>query len=240
MKNFLFILGFWVISWPILAIQPTNGEQWYVYNGNYRIGSKWGWWFDSQFRMDSDFGRMRQSVLRPGVMYFLDDRTSLTTGYAMVSTDARETERGFLREHRAWQQFLHSDSYGSNLSAIHRLRTEQRFMEQPNLLSDDDLRSIYSSMHRIRLLSRWLYTMIEPEGNRPGLYGAVQSELFVKIKHKQEVFDQNRFMAGGGLVFAQGTRLEFGYLNKMFNPGSREDEMTHIVQFSVLQNLRWE
>jgi len=89
-----------------------------------------------------------QGVLRTGIMYYLNDVTKITAGYAWINYFPDEGHAAVSRpEHRPWQQIQWQTQYPkSNLS--HRLRLEERYRRK--ILNDSTLADGYNFNFRVR------------------------------------------------------------------------------------------
>jgi len=89
-----------------------------------------------------------QGVLRTGIMYYLNDVTKITAGYAWINYFPDEGHAAVSRpEHRPWQQIRWQTQYPkSNLS--HRLRLEERYRRK--ILNDSTLADGYNFNFRVR------------------------------------------------------------------------------------------
>src|SRR5262249_4607206 len=60
-------------------------QTWLAYLNQTRLSNKWGVWLDLHLRTKEDFfTNFSQSIIRPGLTYYLSDATKLTVGYAYV------------------------------------------------------------------------------------------------------------------------------------------------------------
>ena len=121
-----------ILSWSILLClagkTQTGPYGWagVFVNGPYQ--KKWGLHLDVQFRSDEGISQIQTMLFRPGIHYRLDDRNTLTLGYAYVPSFARRTGVvAFTPEHRLWQQWIRQQKI-RNQVLTHRLRIEERFI----------------------------------------------------------------------------------------------------------------
>lgn len=238
MKNLLLTLAFCISLTQNLAAQTTNTSNynnWFTYFAQYRFDPRWAMHLDVQFRADDAVQRVNQSLLRAGAQYFFRPDLNVTLGYAYVNTFSSSAS-DYLTEHRIWQQLIYNQSFG-NVNMTHRLRLEQRFVENPAVEKGD-----YNTGHRVRYFNR----TILPMGNNPNAkaapYLALQNEAFVNFASSainKNVFDQNRLLVAFGMLYEKHTRLEIGYMNQWINPASGGNVTNHILHFSVLQTLNF-
>src|SRR5436190_5814857 len=64
----------------------TVQQAWFGYFNQTRFSDKWGLWTDIHLRTKKDFvSDLSQSILRFGLIYYINDDTKLAVGYAYVS-----------------------------------------------------------------------------------------------------------------------------------------------------------
>lgn len=198
-------------SWTLITAQTTldSDKKWLVYA-------------EAQPRVGDDISRLERLLLRPAVGYNYTEKTSLYLGYAWTPTfyDTHYNE-DFRNEQRIWQQVLHKhDAFG--MSWQHRLRQEQRFIDDAS-----------STSHRTRYLLRGSYRLSELYNT--GLTG--YNELFVTEnsvrRGPRAGFDRNRFFFGPYIVAGAG-RYEVGYLGEYGKRFGSDDRM--INAFMVTAN----
>lgn len=236
MKNLFCILFFSALLSGNLSGQTTpvsNYNNWFTYFGQYKLHSRWAVHFDAQFRADNKVQRVNQSLLRAGAQYFFQPNLNVTLGYAYVNTYS-ESAFAYFTEHRIWEQLLYNQAIGKT-TMIHRLRLEQRFVE--NLASEEDQ---YNTGHRLRYFNRTIFPLGKKSNAKAAPYIALQDEIFINFASpdiNKNAFDQNRFLIALGILHQKHTRLEIGYMNQLLNPASGENVTKHILHFSILQVL---
>lgn len=237
-KNCCLFFAFTVLFAQQLIGQSANDSHynnWFTYFAQYKFSPRWGMHLDVQFRADDKVQRIRQSLLRAGAQYFVRPDLNVTLGYAYVNTYSASASNYFT-EHRIWQQLIYNQSFGKN-GMTHRLRLEQRFVENPVAENDD-----YSTGHRIRYFNRVIFPFGKNPDAKAGPYAALQDEVFFNFASSginKNVFDQNRLLVAFGILYQKHTRLEIGYMNQWLNPSAGEDVSNHMLHFSVLQTLNF-
>ena len=211
------------------AFADTSQQQmgWGGWFNSHRLSERWSYVSDVQLRSGDAWEEAQNLLLRPGVSYFFDNRNNVTLGYAWIATLNNPGDN--LVEHRIWQQYIHTQS-SSRAAFTHRVRLEQRFVEQQN--RGDRLFS-----QRLRYFLRSVVPLSSsPSSFSSGPFIAIQNELFFNIQHEQNVngklFDQNRLLLAAGYRLSSRYDIELGYLNQFIN-GRRDDTMNHIVQFGL-------
>lgn len=236
MKNHLCILIFIALFSGNLAGQTTpvsNYNNWFTYFGQYKLSPRWAVHLDVQFRADNKVQRVNQSILRAGAQYFLQPNLNITLGYAYVNTYS-EGAFAYFTEHRIWEQLLYNQAIGK-VFMIHRLRLEQRFVENPANEPDE-----YFTGHRLRYFNRTIFPLGKKQHEKAAPYLALQDEIFINFASSdinKNAFDQNRFLVAFGILHKKHTRLEIGYMNQLLNPASGANVTRHILHLSVLQVL---
>ena len=233
MRISLFLLTM-LCSLSQLAIAQTQHQStgWLFLMNNTKISKRWGTHLDVQLRSSDQFSLLRNFMFRPGLTYFINDKSDVTLGYLLNETfsgqDMIGTRNNTLTEHRIWQQYIYKHKI-STVNVSHRLRLEQRFMEQN---AGQDL---------FAQRFRYFFRMILPleKGKQDfdkGPFAALQNELFFNVQNKGKlngsVFDQNRAYLAAGYRFSKKMDLEVGYLNQAVK-GLRQNSMNHAVQLAL-------
>jgi hypothetical protein len=184
--------------------------------GQFKKGSSWGYFFESQVRVNpaESANRGNRILVRPAIRYIINSEWSLAAGYGWTPNLSP-----FLNESRLWEQVTFQKSIQSG-SIQSRTRIEQRDIEGLNDIS-----------HRVRELVRWNYR----KASSPiGL--AVWDELFINLNTPggsiTSGFDQNRAFIGPALYFAntEGStlRMEAGYMSLL-----QEELHTHVFAVNL-------
>ena len=180
----------------------------YFYNFGFD-DSKWGIQGDIQYRDWEGMGDMEQLLLRSGFTYQPEDTNLLFTfGYANITSGAPGDSTANAVESRVYQEALIPQTVGERFLFTHRLRYEQRWVEN----QDFRTRYRYNLFLNIPLNN----TSLE-EGT---IYLALYNELFINGQknigsgRRVELFDRNRAYAGLGYVFGPRSRVQFGWMNQ--------------------------
>ncbi|MBB2150386.1 DUF2490 domain-containing protein [Pedobacter gandavensis] len=215
-----------------LAIAQTSNQStgWLFLMNNNKLSKKWGTHLDVQLRTGDQFSHLRNVMFRPGLTYFINDKSDVTLGYLWNQTyipvaNASDIQ---LTEHRIWQQYIYKHKINVfNLS--HRFRLEQRFIEQQQ---GDDLFA-----QRLRYFARVMLPLAKGQTNfQKGAFAALQNELMFNVQHKGNInghfFDQNRAYLAGGYRFSKKLDLEAGYLNQ-FQKMRNGQSINHVIQLAL-------
>jgi hypothetical protein len=191
-------------------------RSWSSYFGDHRLSKHWGFHFDGQFRKDlrKDWN---QSLLRPGVNFYLGKKVFLSQGYVWIRTESRGT---VTPEHRSWQQLQYMPK-ALGVMMNHRFRLEQRWISLPQ-------------GHRYQNRFRYFYRTELPVSSR--YFVGLQNEVFLGFGQNRgnAVYDQNRAYISIGKRFGPIGRLETGYMyqNILLRDGvSREHNHILVVSF---------
>ena len=199
--------------------------------------SPFRWWLDGHYRLLDDAGGFNQSIVRPGIGYYLGDDHTLWGGYAWIRTSPIGPGNDF-NEHRLWQQWTFAPKM-DRFSFLHRSRLEERFVE-----TDSDVGI------RWRQLFRTQYTLSdsdsvlnsEPQSELPSVteWSLIGwDEAFFNLNDTdwgaRTGFDQNRAFFGVGFKpdKADSLRFEVGYLNQFIYRGAAADTMNHIFSINL-------
>ncbi|MCC7135460.1 MAG: DUF2490 domain-containing protein [Nitrosomonas sp.] len=189
------------------------------------------YWVEGQGRFGNDTSRFSQGMVRNGLGYAVNDKTSVWLGHAWVPTSLPFAARKAFDEHRIWQQLLWSDkfSFGTLTS---RTRLEQRFFS--GLPRSED------TGYRFR---QFIKLSIPLPSISPAFGLAFYDELFINLNNTdsglRDGFALNRGFAGVFYRLNQHTVFEIGYLNQFINTkkNPRSDLMQHILAVQLFMNF---
>ncbi|MCX2432934.1 DUF2490 domain-containing protein [Pedobacter sp. GR22-10] len=212
MRNvLLFSFLLFMLNGKLLAQTQHQNTGWFMFLNNTKFNDKWGLQFDLQLRSADDWSNVRNTLVRPAIQYFINDKSNVALGYLWQTTQNRldGTSNNFLHEHRIFEQYIFNHKLKS-IYASHRFRVEQRFIERTN----DDVFA-----QRFRYFFRLIQPLkkTEPTFTR-GAFVALQNEVFLNFQNKDKlnnsVFDQNRLYLAAGYRFSKKIDLEVGYMNQ--------------------------
>ncbi len=189
--------------------QNSDLGNWLIYIGSKKIDSKWNIHNEVQYRNYNAVGDLEQLLLRTGVGYNLSpNNNNILLGYGFIRSENYDAnnEKSANNEHRVYQQFTTKQSFG-RVSWQHRYRLEERFVE-----SGFKLRFRYFLAAKVALN--------KPTLEKNTIYLSAYNEVF--INNKNTFFDRNRMYGGLGYVLNKNVKLELGYMNQLFNVGSRD------------------
>jgi len=213
MKNIILIV-FGALSFN-LSFGQTSFDQdqqgaWYMYFWNTTFGdSNFGLQGDVQYRNWDLGGDLEQLLLRGGITYSPKDAgVKFTLGYGNITTGQFGESKESSGESRIYQEALFPQKLGNRFFLNHRLRYEQRFVD------NQDLRTRY----RYNL---FLNVPINAEKiELKTVYLALYNELFINGQRKisqesrVEIFDRNRSYAALGYVLRDNLKVQLGIMRQ--------------------------
>ena len=224
----------------VLAQKHTQKieQAWAAYFNQTRFSNKWGMWLDAQLRTKDDFfNGLSQSLIRPGVTYYVNDNVRLTAGYAHFWFYPADNHNKITQpEHRLWQQVQWFTKYKRNRT-IQALRLEERYRRK--ILNDSTLASGYTFNYRLRYNFSWQIPLSK-EIKKGSWALVLNNEVFVNFGKQitYNYFDQNRFFTGFAYNTTPASYLQLGYMNIFQQLASGNNyRSTHIARVGYLHNL---
>lgn len=201
---------------------------WYMYFFNKQFkNSQFGIQGDYQFRF-WDFGSdLEQILLRTGATYRPKNADIMfTLGYANITSGAFGENDETTVEHRIYQEALFPQKIGSRFLITHRIRYEQRWVE------DQDFRTRY----RYNLFLNVPFN--DTKLDKGVYYAAFYNELFINGEtdigegRSVQLFDRNRTYLGVGYGVRKNMRVQLGWMRQTtVNWGKNQ------AQFSLHHNF---
>jgi len=231
MKKLLLSILFILMVFGKLSAQTQyQNSGWFMFLNNTKFNDKWGLQFDLQIRSADDWGYVRNTLVRPALQYFINNRSNVALGYLWQNTELRlvGSANNSLTEHRIFEQYIYNHKINSVFTS-HRFRLEQRFIER---LNNDDLFS-----QRLRYFVRFIKPLqtAQPTFTK-GAFVALQNEIFLNLQNKSQinnsVFDQNRAYLAVGYRFSKQFDIEAGYMNQAQH-GATVNTINNIVQLAL-------
>lgn len=213
MKKIFIAFILMVLSINVSAQSGPDEDQlgaWYMYFFNKKFGdSQFGIQGDYQFRFWDLGSDLEQILLRTGATYRSKNADILfTLGYANITTGTfGESDDNFV-ENRIYQEALFSQKIGSRFLLTHRLRYEQRWVE------DQDFRTRY----RYNLFLNVPFNNTSLSKNT--VYLALYNEIFINGQRDigddrtVEYFDRNRTYLGIGYGLRDNLRMQAGWMKQ--------------------------
>ena len=214
-------------------------QTWAGYFNQTRLGNRWGLWFDGQLRTREDFvSHLSQSIIRPGITYYLNDATKATVGYAFVNHFPAEGHKEISQpEHRIWQQVQWHTRY-PKARTMQWIRLEERYRRK--IADSATLAKGYNFNYRLRY-NFLLQVPLGKDGIAPGTFSLVANDE-VHINFGKGIvynyFDQNRFFAGFSYHVNAHDNLQVGYMNIFQQlPAGNRYRTTHVARLFYFHNL---
>ncbi|MDX1409998.1 MAG: DUF2490 domain-containing protein, partial [Saprospiraceae bacterium] len=164
---------------------------------------------DYQFRYWNFGSDLEQILLRTGVTYSPRGADiQFTLGYGNITSGAFGDSDAKITEHRVYQEALFSQTLGARFYLTHRLRFEQRWVE------DQDFRTRY----RYNL---FVNVPLNTNSMAAGaLYLVLYNELFINgqteigAERTVQLFDRNRTYLGLGYFISDNLRVQGGWMKQ--------------------------
>jgi len=216
-------------SGKLYAQTQHQNSGWFMLLNNTKFNDKWGLQFDVQLRSADDWCYLRNTLVRPALQYFINNKHNVALGYLWQTTHTESAGSPdlTLHEHRIFEQYIYSHKIKS-VFASHRFRVEQRFIGRTG-------EDVFSQRFR------YFFRLIQPlQKAQPtftkGPFVALQNEVFLNIQNKDKinnsVFDQNRLYLAAGYRFSKQFDLEAGYMNQATH-GVSNNTVNNIIQLAV-------
>lgn len=228
-KIFLIALVLLLPFGKLLAQTVHQNSGWLFLLNNTKFNKKWGLQLDVQMRSADDWKYLRNTLVRPAVQYFINDKHNVALGYLWQTTQNQMegSANTFLHEHRIFEQYIYTHKLKS-VFASHRVRVEQRFIERAN-------ETVFAQ--RFRYFFRLIQPLQKTQASfTKGAFVALQNEVFLnfqnKVKINNSVFDQNRLYLAAGYRFSKKVDLEAGYMNQAVKNTSNHTN-NNIIQLAL-------
>ena len=191
------------------VIDESQMGAWYMYFFNTsHEKSKIGFQGDVQYRNWNIAGDLEQLLLRGGVT-FKPEKANIkfTLGYGNITTGAFGEDNSTINESRIYQEALFPTRIGERFYLNHRLRYEQRFVEEQSLRT----RYRYNLFVNVALNQK--------EMKEKTIYLALYDEIFINGTGMpgQSIFDRNRAYIALGYVLKKGMKFQLGIMNQTTN-----------------------
>ena len=191
------------------VVDESQMGAWYMYFFNTsHEKSKIGFQGDVQYRNWNIAGDLEQLLLRGGVT-FKPEKANIkfTLGYGNITTGAFGEDNSTINESRIYQEALFPTKIGERFYLNHRLRYEQRFVEEQSLRT----RYRYNLFVNVALNQK--------EMKEKTIYLALYDEIFINGTGMpgQSIFDRNRAYIALGYVLKKGMKFQLGIMNQTTN-----------------------
>jgi len=230
MKKLILIIFLTIATFTVFGQTQNQTSGWFMLLNSTKFSDKWGMHLDVQLRSADQLDYLRNVLIRPGLTYYINNKSNVTVGYLLntTKTEVLGSADIDLVENRIWEQYILTHKIGS-IFTTHRFRLEQRFIEQNNGSE------VFSQRFR------YFFRLIQPlkkqtETFSKGAFLALQNELFFNVQHKDQLsgnfFDQNRAYLALGYRFSKKVDIEAGYLNQAIN-GANNYTLNNVIQLAL-------
>jgi len=213
MKRILFVLVISLFGFKSFAQTPDKNQLgvWYMYFWNTTFkNSNWGLQGDYQYRDWIGLGDREQLLLRTGLTFTpTTSNIKFTLGYGNITTGRYGSNLDApVTEDRIYQEALFGQKLLQKLLVNHRIRYEQRFVENQKFRT----RYRYNLLINVPLKGDTL--------NSNTTYFAFYNELFINgersigNRKKVQFFDRNRTYLGFGYVLKKNIRFQLGWMQQ--------------------------
>ncbi|GGI27895.1 DUF2490 domain-containing protein [Pedobacter mendelii] len=230
MKKLIFLFLLCIVAFAKLSAQTQyQNTGWLFLLNNTKINKKWGLQFDVQVRSADNWKYVRNTLVRPAVQYFINDKHNVALGYLWQTTQNQidGIANTHFDEHRIFEQYIYTHKI-KTVFASHRVRVEQRFIER----ATEDIFA-----QRFRYFIRLIKPLQKAQPTfTKGAFIALQNEVFLNFQNKAKInnsiFDQNRIYLAGGYRFSKKFDMEVGYMNQAVKNTSSHTN-NNIVQLAL-------
>jgi hypothetical protein len=240
LKYFVLVFSLMIQFVGFAQKQTTYTEQvWLGYFNQTRFSNKFGLWLDLHLRTKEEFfTNFSQAIGRIGLIYYVNDNTKLTAGYAYVNHFPADAHKNISQpEHRPWQQLQWHARY-QKLRLMQWIRLEERFRRK--IKDDDEL----AEGHNFNWKVRYNFSAAFPLAKKPlaqNTWSFVLNDE-VHINAGKEVvynyFDQNRFFAGFSYHLNAHDNIQLGYMNLFQQlPAGDRYRSIHAARIFYFHNL---
>jgi len=197
------------LAGPVQAqVDESQTGAWYMYFFNAPfVDSQWGLQGDVQYRTWDLGGDLEQLLLRGGLTWRpKSNKAMFTMGYANITSGEFGSGSSTISEDRIYQEALIPQKIGSRVYLRHRIRYEQRWVDN----QDFRTRLRYALFVDVPLNMRTL--------KKGAWYLAFYNEIFINgerdIGNERSVgmFDRDRLYGALGYSLSDNLRLQGGYM----------------------------
>jgi len=209
---------------------------WLGYFNQTRLTNHSGIWAEGHIRLNDHFvNEVHATLFRIGYIYYINDQTRLTLGYANQTQYGHDGAPN-VPEHRPWQQIQWFEKK-NGFNMMQWVRLEERFRGK---VEDNELTDEYNFNFRIRYNMAFSIPLkgkkMEPK--IPFLF--LNNEIFINFGEDivNNYFDQNRLFAGLGYQFTQHLNAHLGYMYIFQQlPEGNKYINTNAIRLFVFHNL---
>ena len=223
----------------------SQGLQWFALTSNIKMTKRLTLMAEGQFRFADDFDQQQYQARTALDLNLTDHLTIAPLGYVYTWNYryGKQPAQYENNEHRMFQQIFYKHNLG-RLKVDHRLRTEERFIQQHSTMSDgtvvDD--GYINKQFRVRYRFMAKLPLNSPTVEPGTYYAAVYDEVFFSWGEKVTYHraDQNRIFAGLGYQFDDRLGVIGGLLHQALvksNGVMQENNIGFLIHFTYNVDL---
>ncbi len=211
MKSIITMVACFLLPSSLIAqIDESQSGAWYMYLWNTTLNnSQFGLQGDIQHRNWDLGGDLEQLLVRGGVTWSPENSANkYTFGYAHITSGTFGSSSNTSEENRIYQEASIPQRLGEKLFVTHRLRLEQRWVE------NQDYRN------RFRYFLNLNYPLNKSDLGEGSIYLSFYNEIFINLEReignnrRVDDFDRNRAYLALGYSLTDRARLQFGYMQQ--------------------------
>ena len=230
-----------VVSSNLVQAQVSKFSGWAALISTIKINPSVNIIFDAQIRSADQWQNIETTIIRPGISFAIDKKSSLSFGLALIKNKKRVTGiEDMVADNRAWQQWLLNQPLRVN-SLQHRIRLEERTI--PTIYAEgNELKKRDGKFNtRLRYFNRYASGFTQKGKLEKGPYWIIQNEFFFNFVGGRyangKIFDQTRTFAGAGWKFSKAIDIEMGYMLQYIEGRGKSYTNNHIMQLSSFLRL---
>lgn len=229
-----------VLFYILLAIDLTGlssvtstNSLWFSDVSKITLNKKWSVHFDIGLRGNDWANRWSQQLMRPGLIYKIDENWSISFGGAYFTHFSGSY---FRSEYRGWEQAVFNTSFW-RFVINQRIRIEQRFI-QKYLEYEQSHEYVYTNRYRYQL------QCVIPINNEKvidhSFYAVLSDEIMFNSGKSiiYNAFDQNRLAIGIGYKWTNKFTISMSYI-AIYNQKNKKDAIDkyNVLSLSLFHNL---
>lgn len=230
-----------IVSSNLVQAQVYKFSGWSALVSTIKINSSANIIFDAQIRSADQWSEIETTIIRPGLLFPLNKKSSLSFGLALVNNHKRVAGvEDMVADNRAWQQWLLNQPLRVN-SLQHRIRLEERTI--PTIYAEgNELKKKDGKFNtRLRYFNRYASGFTQKGKLTNGPYWVIQNEFFFNVIGSPfangKFFDQSRTSVGGGWRLSSILDIEMGYMLQHIEGRGKAFANNHVLQLTSFLRL---
>jgi hypothetical protein len=236
-----YLVSFIIISANLVQAQVSKFSGWSALVSTIKINPSVNIIFDAQIRSADQWREIETTIIRPGLSFRLNKKSSLSFGLALVNNHKIVAGvEDMVADNRAWQQWLLNQPLRVN-SLQHRIRLEERSIPTIYAAGNELKKKDAKFNTRLRYFNRYASGFTKKGKLEKGPYWVIQNELFFNAIGSQfangKLFDQSRTSVGGGWRFSSNLDIEMGYMLQYVEGRGKAFTNSHVLQLTSFLRL---